>query len=71
MTLSDRSARVPVPRVKDADYTREAADLRRAFATEQSGADLGHVGSYSFDPAVLSGYVEHFMGVAQVRIGLA
>ncbi len=71
MASSDKPTRVSVPRVKDADYTREAAEQRRAFATERSGADLQHVGSYSFDPAILSGNVEHFMGVAQVPIGLA
>jgi hydroxymethylglutaryl-CoA reductase (NADPH) len=64
-------ARVPVPRAQDDDYTREAAEQRRAFATERTGATLEHVGSYSFDPAQLTGNVEHFMGVAQVPIGLA
>jgi hydroxymethylglutaryl-CoA reductase (NADPH) len=65
------SARVPVPRDRDNDYTREAADLRRAFVRERTGVDLEHVGSYSFDPGVLTGNVEQFVGVAQVPIGLA
>ncbi|MBI5105888.1 MAG: hydroxymethylglutaryl-CoA reductase [Solirubrobacterales bacterium] len=30
-----------------------------------------HVGSYSFDPGVLPGNIEHFTGVAQVPIGVA
>jgi hydroxymethylglutaryl-CoA reductase (NADPH) len=63
--------RIPVPRDKDDDYTREAAQMRRDFARERTGVDLDHVGSYSFDPAIVGGNVEHFVGVAQVPIGLA
>lgn len=60
-----------IPRDREDDYTRGAADMRRAFATERAGAALDHVGSYSLDPAALPGNVEHFVGVAQVPIGLA
>jgi hydroxymethylglutaryl-CoA reductase (NADPH) len=65
------SGRVPVPRDRDDDYTHEAARARAVFAQQQTGASLEHVSSYSFDPAVLSGNVESFVGVAQVPIGLA
>src|SRR5919205_1096394 len=44
---------------------------RRAFLEERTGASLEHVSSYSFDPGVLPGNVEHFTGVAQVPIGIA
>jgi len=60
-----------IPRSKDADYTREMATARREFVLDKTGAALPNVGSYSFDPAVLPGNVENFMGVAQVPIGLA
>ena len=60
-----------IPRSKDNDYTREAAAARRQFVHDRTGATLTHVGSYSFDPAVLPGNVENFIGVAQVPIGLA
>jgi hydroxymethylglutaryl-CoA reductase (NADPH) len=63
--------RIPVPRDRDDDYTREAARARLEFAREHTGATLEHVANYSFDPAILSGNVEAFMGVAQVPIGLA
>jgi hydroxymethylglutaryl-CoA reductase (NADPH) len=63
--------RVSVPRDRDDDYTPEAAAARRAFLRERTGAALEHVGSYSFDPHVLPGNVEHFTGVAQVPIGIA
>lgn len=56
-----------MPRDPGNDYTSEMAARRRTFA----GTDLEHVGSYSFDPAVLPGNIENFLGVAQVPIGLA
>jgi hydroxymethylglutaryl-CoA reductase (NADPH) len=62
---------VPVPRDRENDYSREAAEQRREFAEERTGATLEHVSSYSFDPAILTGNVEQFVGVAQVPIGLA
>jgi hydroxymethylglutaryl-CoA reductase (NADPH) len=63
--------RKPVPRDRENDYTRDAAAMRREFLREQTGASLEHVGEYSFDPSVLPGNVEQFVGVAQVPIGVA
>ena len=60
-----------IPRSKEADYTRAMATARREFVLDKTGAAMPNVGSYSFDPAVLPGNVENFMGVAQVPIGLA
>jgi hydroxymethylglutaryl-CoA reductase (NADPH) len=71
MATSTENGRVPVPRDREDDYTRDAAEARRRFVEEHSGARLEHVASESFDPAVLSGNVEQFIGVAQVPIGLA
>jgi hydroxymethylglutaryl-CoA reductase (NADPH) len=71
MSASPSSQRVPVPRDATNDYTREAARRRAEFARERTGVGLEHVTSYSFDPGILSGNVEHFIGVAQVPIGLA
>jgi hydroxymethylglutaryl-CoA reductase (NADPH) len=65
------TARVPVPRDRENDYTREAAEARREFVREHTGTDLEHVSSYSFDPGTLGGNIEQFVGVAQVPIGLA
>ena len=64
--------RVPVPRDPEDDYTRRAADARRAFLSERTDAtSLEHLGNYAFDPAELSGNIEQFVGVAQVPIGVA
>lgn len=71
MSTPTESGRVPVPRDPDDDYSRAAAECRRAFLAERTGAALDHVGSYSFDPHVLPGNIEQFAGVAQVPIGVA
>ncbi len=63
--------RKKIPRDLEDDYTPEAAEARRAFLREQTGAELAHVSSYSFDPSILPGNIEHFTGVAQVPIGIA
>jgi hydroxymethylglutaryl-CoA reductase (NADPH) len=69
--MSTSPLRVPVPRDPDDDFTRAATDARARFAQERTGVELNHVGAYSFDPAMVQGNVEHFLGVAQVPIGLA
>jgi hydroxymethylglutaryl-CoA reductase (NADPH) len=71
MAETTANGRVPVPRDRDNDYTREAARARADFVAERTGASLEHVTSYSFDPSEVGGNVEHFLGVAQVPIGLA
>ncbi|WP_249010605.1 hydroxymethylglutaryl-CoA reductase [Conexibacter sp. DBS9H8] len=65
------TTRTPVPRDPDDDFTRAAATTRTHFVAERTGVALAHVGAYSFDPAITRGNVEHFLGAAQVPIGLA
>lgn len=60
-----------IPRDPAGDYSREMAQARRDVAAAETGAVLEHVGRYSFDPAVLPGNIENFVGVAQVPVGLA
>jgi hydroxymethylglutaryl-CoA reductase (NADPH) len=71
MATSTERQRVPVPRDREDDYTREAASQRQEFVRDRTGVELEHVSSYSFDPSLLTGNVEQFVGVAQVPIGLA
>lgn len=66
-----RAKREKIPRDLVNDYTREAAEARRAFLRARTGEGLGHVSSYSFDPSTLPGNIEHFTGAAQVPIGVA
>jgi hydroxymethylglutaryl-CoA reductase (NADPH) len=67
----EQQGRRKIPRELDDDYTHAAAAARRAFLREQTGVALEHVSRYSFAPSVLPGNVEHFIGVAQVPIGIA
>ncbi|MEM1056819.1 MAG: hydroxymethylglutaryl-CoA reductase [Bacteroidota bacterium] len=60
-----------VPRDTSDDYTREAADVRRQFVEEKTGATLTHISGYSIDPGTLNGNVEAFTGVAQIPLGIA
>ena len=66
--MSDRK---PIPRDPANDYTPEMAERRAQFLRERTGVELDHVRKASFDPSVLPGNVENFIGVAQVPIGLA
>jgi hydroxymethylglutaryl-CoA reductase (NADPH) len=63
-------ARREVPRLDD-DYTPAAARQRMAFLAETAGVTPEHIGRYSFDPALVAGNIENFIGVAQVPIGIA
>jgi hydroxymethylglutaryl-CoA reductase (NADPH) len=60
-----------LPRSADNDYTHDQAEARRQVVEQETGAVLQHLGGYSFDPAVLPGNIENFVGVAQVPIGMA
>src|SRR4051794_20870654 len=64
-------ARVTIPRSRVNDYTHELAAVRRGFILESTGVDLSHVSQYSFDPTILPGNIENFIGVAQVPMGVA
>ena len=60
-----------IPRSKENDYTQEIAKERRYFVEKVTGEQLHHVGQYSGSPRVYAGNTEHFIGVAQVPVGLA
>src|SRR3954454_24716784 len=62
---------IRIPRDKEHDYTDEMAHKRQSFVSEFTGAGLEHVSKYSFDPNVLPGNIENFVGVAQGPIGIA
>ncbi|MEA2210498.1 MAG: hydroxymethylglutaryl-CoA reductase [Solirubrobacteraceae bacterium] len=71
MAATSSNHRQTVPRDRENDYTREAAARRAEFIRGRTGCSLEHVTSYSLDPAQATGNIEHFIGVAQVPIGLA
>ncbi|MGL4648959.1 MAG: hydroxymethylglutaryl-CoA reductase, partial [Caldilineaceae bacterium] len=63
--------RVVIPRDRNDDYSPSAIGERLNFITEHTGATLDHVTRYSFDTQALKGNIEHFVGVAQIPIGIA
>jgi hydroxymethylglutaryl-CoA reductase (NADPH) len=63
--------RVSIPRDRQDDFSQAAASARAEFVQARTGVKLDHVSRYSFDPHLTQGNVEHFLGAAQVPIGLA
>lgn len=60
-----------IPRDPIEDYGPDIIEKRQQFFAAENGATLDHVGKYSIDPTTLKGNIEHFIGVAQVPIGIA
>ena len=60
-----------IPRSDEDDYSEAAIAARQRFAEEFSGKEFHHLKHYSFDAHQLQGNCEHFMGVAQIPVGLA
>ncbi len=60
-----------IPRRHGDDYTPEAAAERRAFLAAATGADLSALAVTAQDPAALPGNIEHYVGAAQIPIGVA
>jgi hydroxymethylglutaryl-CoA reductase (NADPH) len=66
-----KSERPSIPRDNTDDYTAESIKRRQEFLEKQTGKKLEHIKQYSFDPHMTAGNCEHFIGVAQVPMGLA
>ncbi len=62
---------VRIPRDNNDDFSPAAIKMRQSFLKEKTGIELQHIDKYSFDPHITAGNCEHFVGVAQVPIGLA
>jgi hydroxymethylglutaryl-CoA reductase (NADPH) len=62
---------IKIPRDENDDYASEIIKQRQQLVEQVSGVKLQHINQYSFDPHILKGNIEHFLGVAQIPIGLA
>lgn len=62
---------IKIPRDERDDYAADVIGKRQALLEQVTGVKLEHVNRYSFDAQLVKGNVEHFVGVAQVPIGLA
>ncbi|WP_100658672.1 hydroxymethylglutaryl-CoA reductase [Alteromonas flava] len=60
-----------IPRDPHDDYGPAMIKARQEYFASRTGNSINHVGKYSIDPNSLKGNVEHFIGVAQVPIGIA
>jgi len=60
-----------IPRDLLDDYKPEIIEERQKFLEDFAGEKVEHLKKYSFDPHILQGNIEHFIGVAQVPIGVA
>jgi hydroxymethylglutaryl-CoA reductase (NADPH) len=71
-SFTDKKSDLPsIPRNDNDDYTKESIRRRQEFLEKQTGKKLKHIKQYSFDPHITAGNCEHFIGVAQVPMGLA
>ena len=69
MASNQSESRPHIPR-ENVDTGEGVIAARQEFVRKHTGVTLDHVAHYSFDPAVLPGNIEHFIGVAQVPIGI-
>lgn len=60
-----------IPRDEDDDYGEAIIKERQRYFSEFANAPINHLAQYSIDPQKLQGNIEHFIGVAQVPIGVA
>ncbi|GGD58462.1 hydroxymethylglutaryl-CoA reductase [Emticicia aquatilis] len=60
-----------IPLNKADNYSAEIITARQKFLQEQTNVAFQHITNYSFDPTILRGNLENFIGVAQVPVGLA
>ncbi|SOD82375.1 hydroxymethylglutaryl-CoA reductase [Spirosoma fluviale] len=68
---SINAQRVVIPRSTSDDTSPDAVRQRQEFLGQYTQTRPQHLTNYSFDPAVIRGNCEQFVGVAQVPIGLA
>ncbi len=67
----ERPKLVQIPRAHDDDYSEAVIKERQRFLQEFTQTEPKHLADYSFDPHITAGNIEHFVGVAQIPIGLA
>ncbi len=60
-----------LPKLKRTSYSSTAAKIRRDWLSLKCRSPLHHIGVYTENPENLRGNVEHFIGSAQIPIGVA
>ncbi len=60
-----------IPRDELDDYQSTAIQDRQNFTEDFTTTSLHHLKQYSFDPKLVKGNCEHFIGAAQIPVGIA
>ena len=60
-----------IPRDSDDDYSPEAFERRREYARKRSGQQFTHLFQDSYDPHLVRGNCESYVGHATIPVGLA
>lgn len=60
-----------IPRHPENDYEESMIEKRREYLSDFTGRKPQHLARPTYDPGVLEGNCEHFVGVAQVPLGIA
>lgn len=60
-----------IPRDEANDYSEEIIRTRHDFVEERTGVRPEYIAKYGIDPSVTEGNIEHFIGTAQLPVGLA
>lgn len=60
-----------IPRHPEHDYDESMIERRREYLADFTGKQPQHLALPTYEPAVLEGNCEHFVGVAQVPLGIA
>lgn len=60
-----------IPRDSHNDYKGAAINSRVDFVRQRTGKTSEHIHQYSVNPESLEGNIEHFIGMAQVPLGIA
>jgi len=60
-----------IPRNEANDYGDEIIRTRHDFVEKRTGVRPEHISKYGIDPRVTEGNIEHFIGTAQIPIGIA
>ncbi|MEM7433579.1 MAG: hydroxymethylglutaryl-CoA reductase [Myxococcota bacterium] len=60
-----------IPRDEANDYGEEIIRTRQEFIEERTGVRPEHIAKYGIDPHSTEGNIEHFIGTAQLPVGIA
>lgn len=59
-----------IPRNEQNDYTQNIIAQRQQYIEQYTNTTLNHLTHYSLDPQTARGNIEHFVGTAQVPVGI-